>query len=90
MQQPGCRSGVRAAARVRPAVAADGSTSFSSFSSFSQTTALLGRYVARRDPAPCPPQAPLRATATQAVEPTRRQDTSLNQVARMRRISASE
>lgn len=35
-------------------------------------------------------QAPLRATTTQAVEPTRRQDTSLNQVPRMRRISASE
>ena len=36
------------------------------------------------------PQAPLCATATQAVCPTRRQDTSLNQVPSMRRISASE
>ena len=73
--------------RRRPAVAADGSTSFSSFS---QSTALVGGYVARRVLAPCPSQAPLRATATQAVWPTRRQDTSLNHVPRMRHISASE
>ena len=34
--------------------------------------------------------APLRATATQAVAPTRCQETSLNHVPRMRRSSASE
>ena len=82
--QPFMGSGRR---RRRPAVTADGSTSFSSFS---QSTALVGGYVARRVLAPCPSQAPLRATATQAVWPTRRQDTSLNHVPRMRRISASE